>query len=146
MLVLVKEVCEEANAVHSSRLKHLGEPLDGWWDRDAIKRALENLVGSPVKYGAHDTPITIKFSSYHGRAILSAHNEGEAIPPDQMEAVFRVYQRIKMAREGNKQGWDSGLPYVHSVAESHGGTIAVDIFPAEARPLPSICPLMHGPT
>jgi signal transduction histidine kinase len=126
MLELVKDVCDEAAAVHGPRLSVLGESVKGWWDEDAIKRALENLIGNAVKYGASNTPITIKITSYHERVALSVHNEGQAIPPDQIESVFQVYQRAKLAKEGNKQGWGIGLPYVRSVGESHGGTIGVD--------------------
>ena len=66
-----------------------------------------------------------------------------------METVFQVYQRAKLAKEGNKQGWGIGLPYVRSVGESHGGTIGVDSveergttftidMPIDARPYQNI--------
>lgn len=58
--------------------------------------------------------------------LLSVHNEGEAIPPDQVEAVFQVFRRAQAAKDGDQQGWGIGLPYVRSVAESHGGSIDVD--------------------
>jgi signal transduction histidine kinase len=58
--------------------------------------------------------------------IISVHNEGDPIPPDQIETVFQVFHRAKAAKEGNRPGWGIGLPYVRSVAESHGGSIGVD--------------------
>jgi len=58
--------------------------------------------------------------------ILTVHNEGEPIPADQFESIFQVFRRADAAKEGGKDGWGIGLPYVRSVAESHGGSVAVD--------------------
>lgn len=126
LLEVAREVCDQSAAVHGARFKLSGKPVSGWWDEGAIKRALENLIGNAVKYGTEGTPITIKIDAYHGRVMLSVHNEGEAIPPDQMETVFQVYQRARLAKEGKQQGWGIGLPYVRSVGESHGGSIGID--------------------
>jgi signal transduction histidine kinase len=58
--------------------------------------------------------------------VLSVHNEGEPIPPEQIEGIFQLFQRAAAAKEGGKDGWGIGLPYVRSVAESHGGSVGVD--------------------
>jgi signal transduction histidine kinase len=122
----VKEVCEQSAVVYGPRFEMVGTSITGWWGRDAIKRALENMVSNAAKYGAPDTPIRIAFREYGGRIILSVHNQGDPIPPDQIETIFQVFRRAKAAKEGNQQGWGIGLPYVRSVAESHGGSIDVD--------------------
>lgn len=126
MADVVREVCEQSAAVHGHRFEMAGTTAMGWWGRDAIKRALENLVSNAVKYGASDTPIRIAFAVYHGRIELSVHNEGVPIPPEQMEAVFQVFRRAKAAKEGDTKGWGIGLPYIRSVAESHGGSVDLD--------------------
>jgi signal transduction histidine kinase len=58
--------------------------------------------------------------------MLSVHNEGQPIALDQMESIFDVFVRAEAAKEGNNEGWEIGLPYVRSVAESHGGSVTVD--------------------
>jgi len=123
---LAKEVSEQASVVHGPRFEVAGTSVKGWWGRDAIKRALENLISNAVKYGAPDAPVRIAFQEYHERMLLSVHNLGNPIPPDQVESMFQVFRRAKAAREGNQQGWGIGLPFVRSVAESHGGSIDVD--------------------
>jgi signal transduction histidine kinase len=126
MLDLVKEICEQSKAAHGERFQMVGKPVTGWWGQDAIRRALENLVDNAVKYGAPDRPIRIQVASAYERVIITVHNEGDPIPPDQIETVFQVFHRAKAAKEGNRPGWGIGLPYVRSVAESHGGSIGVD--------------------
>jgi signal transduction histidine kinase len=142
---LVREVATESEIVHGPRFEVSGTSVTGWWGWDAMKRALENLISNSVKYGAPDTTIRIAFKEYHGRVLLSVHNEGDPIPPDQVESVFQVFERAKAAKEGNKEGWGIGLPFVRSVVESHGGSIDLDSapergttlamdFPVDARP------------
>jgi signal transduction histidine kinase len=126
VLEVIQEVCDESFEIYGSRFEVLGESVTGWWGRDALLRALENLVGNALKYGAKDAPITIKVDHYHGRMLISVHNEGKPIPPDQLESVFQVFERAKIANDENEQGWGLGLPFVRSVAESHGGSIVTD--------------------
>lgn len=145
ILAVVREVCDPLVEVYGPRFEITGGPVEGWWERDAMRRVVENLVGNALKYGRPDTPIRITIDSQHERMLLTVHNEGEPIPAEQLETVFQVFRRAEAAKDGEKRGWGIGLPYVRSVAESHGGsvqldsgvgrgtTLAIDI-PIDARP------------
>jgi signal transduction histidine kinase len=112
--------------LHGPRFNVNGEPVHGWWGRDELRRVVENLVSNAIKYGAREHPVSIRYQAEHGRLQLSVHNEGDAIPPDLLETVFQVFRRAQAAKDGDSQGWGIGLPYVRTVAESHGGSIDVD--------------------
>jgi signal transduction histidine kinase len=127
---VVKEVCDQLAANNGPRFQFTGGTAKVWWDRAAIRRAMENMVGNAVKYSTPDTPIRINIALVDGRTMLSVHNEGQPIPPDQRESIFALFVRGEAVKEGNKEGWGIGLPYVRSVAESHGGSVTVD----SARP------------
>jgi len=126
VLALAREVCEGLATIHDSRFQLAGVSVTGFWDRAAIKRTIENLLGNAVKYSRPGTPIGIRIDAQHERMILSVHNEGDPIPPNQVETVFQVFRRAVAAKEGNKLGWGIGLPYVRAVAESHGGSVGLD--------------------
>ena len=126
MLELAREVCDQFTSIHGERFEVSGETVAGCWDRHAVKRAVENLVGNAVKYGLPESPIRVKVAAYHERMVLAVHNQGEPIAPEQLETVFQVFRRAATAKEGGKRGWGIGLPYVRSVAESHGGSVGVD--------------------
>jgi signal transduction histidine kinase len=126
MLEVAKEICDQYTVTHGPRFQFFGNAAKGWWDREAIKRAIENMVGNAVKYGAPHTPIRLKVESQNERVFLSVHNQGDPIPPEQIEGIFQVFGRAVAAKEGNKEGWGIGLSYVRNVAESHGGSVAVD--------------------
>jgi signal transduction histidine kinase len=123
---LIKQVCEQFAIIHGPRFELQTTPVQGWWGREEILRALENLIGNALKYGAPGTPIRIACMVEHERVLLSVHNEGTPIPPEQIESVFQVFERAKAAKAGDASGWGLGLPYVRSVVESHGGSIDVD--------------------
>lgn len=126
---LAQETCDQFTSIHGPRFELIGKPVIGYWDREAIHRAIENLCGNAVKYGAPDSPICITVNEAHARMTVSVHNSGTAIPADQLESIFQVFRRSVAAKAGEKQGWGIGLPYVRSVAESHGGSVGVDSGP-----------------
>ena len=126
ILEVVREVQEQLAERCGARLLVAGHAINGFWDRDAMKRVLENLLDNALKYGRPETPIRVDISDTHGRMLLSVHNEGDAIPSDELESIFQVFRRAEAAKEGEKRGWGIGLPYVRSVAESHGGSVQID--------------------
>jgi signal transduction histidine kinase len=126
MRQVVDEVLTDAATAYGPRFEAAGGPVEGWWDRAALKRVLENLISNAVKYGSADTPITVKLDSAYGRLLLSVHNQGAPIPPDEQECIFQMYRRAESARQDDKKGWGIGLPYVRAVTESHGGSVGID--------------------
>lgn len=123
---VIEEVLADASGAHGPRFVFDAGPIVGWWDRSALKRAMENLVANAVKYGTPASPITIKVGELHGRLLISVHNDGPPIPPQEQECIFQMYRRAELAQQGQAQGWGIGLPYVRAVAESHGGSIGLD--------------------
>jgi signal transduction histidine kinase len=123
---LIKEVQADAVAAYGPRIEAGAQSIVGCWDRPALKRAIENLVSNAIKYGAPDTPVTISIDNVHGRLLLTVHNQGPRIAPEEQECIFQMYRRSEAAKSGDRQGWGIGLPYVRAVAESHGGSIGLD--------------------
>ncbi|HTH43760.1 MAG TPA: sensor histidine kinase [Oxalicibacterium sp.] len=126
MAEVVNEVREECTIKHGPRFRVLEKSVLGWWDREAMKRALENVVGNAVKYSHPNTTVTIKLDEVQERLMISVHNEGDPIPPGEQEEIFQVFRRAASVKGSEKRGWGIGLPYVRGVAESHGGSIVVD--------------------
>src|SRR3954454_440017 len=102
------------------------EPVQGQFGGDPMARAVENLAINAVKYGATGRPITITVKQLHGRAFVLVPSEGFRIPGQQMPTLFRAFQRLSGAEKSGQRGWGLGLAQVRAVAESHGGSIAVD--------------------
>ncbi len=155
ILDLVTEVEKHSVTAYGPRFHVTRASVLGWWSREAMKRALENLIGNAIKYGSADRPVSIKIDRIDGRLLVSVHNEGNPIPPEELEDIFQIFQRAKAAKESRNLGWGIGLPYVRRVAESHGGSVTVDSsaergttflidVPIDARPFQNM-PTLPGP-
>lgn len=123
---LLKEVQVELTFREARITLTEGPPIVGWWDRRVMKRAVENLLSNAVKYGNKQSVITMSGSFTHERLLLAVHNEGDPIPSEEQENIFKMFRRVKNKEVVQQQGWGIGLPYVRAAAESHGGSIVVD--------------------
>jgi signal transduction histidine kinase len=123
---IVKEVETDSVAAYGLRFEISCTCVIGWWDRSALKRALENLISNAVKYGRPTTSILVRIKEVHQRLVIWVHNEGDPIPLGEQECIFQMYRRAEAAKNSTTAGWGIGLPYVRAVAESHGGSIGVD--------------------
>ena len=122
ILTLAEEVCGDLSSLNG-RINVVGKSIDGYWCRASMKRVLENLLSNAHKYGDPEGTVTVEISSFDGRMTLSVHNEGPPIPEAELHRLFQPFERMENV---SIQGWGLGLPFVQSVAESHGGTVVAD--------------------
>jgi len=145
LLALAESVAQRARDYQGADVRVDGEPITGWWSQPALERALENLVNNAHKYGDPGTPIEVHLAADNERAVLSVRNQGKPIPPGELEAIFQQFVRSKDAGDTPAGSWGLGLPYVRTVAQSHGGsavvfsdvdagTVFVIDVPVDARP------------
>jgi signal transduction histidine kinase len=120
ILTFAKEVCADLPSL-DGRIKVVGKSIEGYWCRTSMKRLLENLLSNAYKYGKPEGAVTVGVSSYDGRMMLSVHNEGPPIPELELQRLFQPFERMENV---SIQGWGLGLPFVQSVAESHGTVVA----------------------
>lgn len=104
-------------------------PIVAWWDREKIRRAIDNLLDNAFKYSPPDSSITVRAVETHGRVQLSVHNLGEPISPEQQAMIFQPFRRAVAAQANGKPGWGLGLAQVQAIAEAHGGGVGIDSSP-----------------
>lgn len=124
---VVEEVIADQNEFADEKIKfEEREAVKGYWDSDALRRIVENLVGNAIKYGAKETPINVSLKNTGEGALLTVHNMGNPIPPKEQETIFDQFHRTKSAEEKGKVGWGLGLTLVRGLTESHGGKVWVE--------------------
>lgn len=129
------------------------------WDREAMSRALLNLVDNAVKYSLTDKRIRIELRQQDGRIILEVQDHGVGIPVRDLTRVFEPYYRAEFSDTETRRGAGLGLTLVQQIVESHGGRIEVEsvqgrgstfrmIFPEAAHPqeAPEKRHLLDAPT
>ena len=125
LVALTRAALAELATIHGDRFA-LRAPaaLPGKWDRRALRRVLENLVGNAVKYGADQT-VEVTLTDANGWVELSVTNQGDPLSPEELDRLFDPYQRGARAQVSGQGGWGIGLTLVKGVAEAHGGSVSV---------------------
>ncbi|MEA2568594.1 MAG: two-component system, OmpR family, phosphate regulon sensor histidine kinase PhoR [Acidobacteriota bacterium] len=127
------------------------------WDREAVSRALLNLVDNAIKYSADDKAITVTLRQNAEHVILEVRDRGIGIAASDLSKIFDPYYRAQFSDTQTRRGAGLGLTLVQQIVSSHGGRIEVEsepgsgstfrlLFPrhtsAESRHVPG---LVHAP-
>jgi hypothetical protein len=104
------------------RLEVLGELPEMWLDPDKVDQILGNLVENALRHGAGTVTIVVEADSRRQGAVVCVRDEGEGIPPEAAQRVFRQFWRGHGQPRG---GTGLGLYIVKGLVEAHGGAITV---------------------
>jgi signal transduction histidine kinase len=107
------------------------EPIKAFWDREKMRRGIDNLIDNALKYSTSDSNVTVRAVETHGRVQVSIHNSGDPISPEERSMIFEPYRRSTSAQRSGKSGWGLGLSQVQLIAEAHGGAVGVESTPED---------------
>jgi signal transduction histidine kinase len=93
----------------------------------ALKRALTNLIENAVKYGksAH---VSVDISQETIEIMID--DEGPGIPETKLSRVLEPFYRVEDSRSRETGGVGLGLAIAQSIAQSHGGELALSNRPS----------------
>jgi two-component system, OmpR family, sensor kinase len=91
--------------------------------RDDLHRLLLNLLENAVRHTPEGTRIYASTGLRDGQAEVVVEDDGPGIPP---ELERRVFDRFVRGAGDGGRGSGLGLSIVRAVAESHGGTVALE--------------------
>jgi signal transduction histidine kinase len=92
-------------------------------DRDALKRAVANLLENAVRLAPAGSRIRLATGSEGDRAWIAVADEGPGIAPEDQAHVFDRFWRADKARSRADGGTGLGLAIVRQIVESHGGQV-----------------------
>lgn len=109
-------------------------------DESELERLFVNLIGNAVKYRAPDRPPRIAVSAaQHAEGwLFTVADNGLGIPPEQLERVFGIFQRLHV--EGAYEGSGIGLAICRKIVERHGGRIWAESVEGEGSAFHFIVP------
>lgn len=100
--------------------------FDLFVDIELMRRAVINLIENAIKYGDEFTDIIITCGlDKSDEAIISVTNQGENIPGEFHEKIFKRFFRLETSRSRETGGIGLGLSIVRSIVEFHKGLIEV---------------------
>jgi two-component system sensor histidine kinase BaeS len=111
------------------------EPIAIMGDSHRLGQVLDNLVENAFKYTPPTGRVAVTVGAEAERntasvrlprprriAVLTVHNTGSYIPPEEAERVFERFYQIDKARAGNR-GSGLGLAIAREIVQAHGGSI-----------------------
>jgi signal transduction histidine kinase len=98
-------------------------------DRDALKRAVANLLENAVRLAPAGSRIRLATGGEGDRAWIAVADEGPGIAPEDQPHVFDRFWRADKARSRADGGTGLGLAIVRQIAESHGGQVRLQSKP-----------------
>lgn len=100
-----------------------------WFDRDALRQILLNLLDNAVKYGPAGQTITVSSEIAGDRARISVEDEGPGIPHADRLRVWEPYVRLNREAESATGGSGIGLSVVRELVALHGGRTRAESAP-----------------
>jgi len=94
-------------------------------DREALARALWNLLDNAVKYSPEGSPVEVAVETRGARVAIGVRDHGIGIPPEEIDGVFEKFVRGTSSRSIPVKGTGLGLAMVRHIVEAHGGEIEV---------------------
>lgn len=95
-------------------------------DKDLIRIVFSNLLSNAVKYGAESSTLTLDFKETPELVQFTVMNEGEGIPEDKIETIFKKFTRLDNPKYRYKKGTGLGLFICKKIIEKHNGKIWVE--------------------
>lgn len=112
----LSEMGSSVSVAGTAQRPYTGQPV-------ALKRCIRNLVENAVKYGQC---AAIEVQDSDERLQIVIRDEGPGIPQADLDRVFDPFYRIDASRSRDTGGTGLGLTIAKSIAESHGGSIALE--------------------
>ncbi|OGR59165.1 MAG: hypothetical protein A2X34_07810 [Elusimicrobia bacterium GWC2_51_8] len=91
-------------------------------DSSLLRRVIENLLSNAWKFTPAGGEVRASARADGRSLVFEVSDTGPGIPPDQLEAVFEKYKRLKAGSSG-ETGFGLGLAIARKITELHGGTI-----------------------
>jgi signal transduction histidine kinase len=98
-------------------------------DREALARALWNLLDNAVKYSPNCKTVQLEIKKEGELLAIAVRDGGLGIPADEQIKIFRKFFRGSAARTSGIKGTGIGLAMVNHILRAHGGEVGVESKP-----------------
>jgi len=94
-------------------------------DREALARALHNVLANAASYSPPGSPIRVAVSAEGGQASIVVADSGPGIPASEQKDIFKAFYRGSATKASGVKGTGIGLAMAQQIVGAHGGRIAL---------------------
>jgi signal transduction histidine kinase len=95
-------------------------------DADALRSAVQNIVGNAVKYSPNGAAVDVTTHAHDGIVQIRVADHGLGIDAADVPHIFKPFYRGRRAVDAQVRGTGVGLSVVRHIIAAHHATIAVD--------------------
>jgi len=95
-------------------------------DASKIDQVLNNLLSNAIKFSPAHTTIRVRVTRADENALLAVQDEGPGIPPNELDKLFKPFQRTSVKSTAGEKSTGLGLSIVKKMVEGHHGRIWVE--------------------
>ena len=99
-------------------------PING--DREALSRAIQNLITNSIKYGNGKKWIRVSAFNGDGRIKIAVEDQGIGISKRDLAHIFEPFYRAKDIVDAQIHGNGLGLSLVKQIVDAHGGKVLAE--------------------
>lgn len=114
-------------------------------ERQALERAVANLVGNAVKHGGRGVAVRARPVAEGHEVAVEVSDRGPGIPPGERERLFEPFFRGRVAQDRQLPGSGLGLHLVRRIAAAHGGRVEVRSAPGRGSTFALVLPAHAEP-
>jgi signal transduction histidine kinase len=113
-------------------------------DREALGRAVWNLLDNAVKYSPACKTVWAEARSQNGSVAIRVRDHGLGISPEEQKQIFKKFVRAGSARVAGAKGTGLGLTMVEHIARAQGGRVSVESEPGAGSTFTILLPAVKG--
>ena len=99
-------------------------------DRNRLRQVLLNLIDNAVKYSRPGEEVQLEARRSDSRLLIEVSDCGPGVPAEHQRVIFEKFGRVQVG-DAAKPGTGLGLFIARSIAEAHGGSLAVRSHPEQ---------------
>lgn len=112
-------------------------------DRVKLGRVLINLAGNAVKFTESGEVEVTAGADAEGHLVLSVHDTGPGIPPNQRERIFDEFAQLRNPERDRTKGTGLGLAICRRLVEGVGGRLVLESRPGQGSTFTAVYPPDH---
>jgi signal transduction histidine kinase len=113
-------------------------------DREALSRAIWNLLDNAVKYSPECRTVWVDLERDQNRVVIGVRDRGLGIPLHEQREIFEKFVRGADSKARRIKGTGIGLAMVRHIVQAHGGEILLVSQPGEGSRFSVLLPATNS--